>query len=625
MKNQSMIVPAALLFTIGAHAAAVNVAISVNTAQNRHQISPYIYGSNQSLTGTENFTMRRQGGNRLTGYNWENNASNAGTDWNNSSDDYMTSAMGISAAQANVPGISVTAFIDSCIREGAYPLITLQMAGFVARDKNGTVAASETAPSPRWRRVVPKKPSAFAAVPDTADTAVYMDEFLNFLKTKYGAVSFPWFGGCDLDNEPALWPFTHPRIHPDTPTCQELVTKSIVLAAAAKAVDSTREVFGPVAFGFSELDNFNGASDWNSVKGNSAWFVDWYLDKMSQASQAAGKRLLDVLDFHWYSEATGNGIRITDNQPSADSPPVAQARIQAPRTLWDKNYVENSWIGQWFSAFLPLVPRLSQSIAAHYPGTKISISEYNYGGEDHVSGGIAMSDVLGIYGKYGVDYACYWQMYTVTNFTSAAFKLYRNYNGSNATFGSTSVQASTSDSVHSSVYASVTAAGDNELHLIVINKQYDTTMNASIAITSGLAYNSVRVWGFDSASSTITERLPAPAIANNSVTLSVPPLSVYHMVLTSPSSVILHAGAGRAAAPPQIRVMAAGRPLVCYDLAPAFSFRLDLYSLDGRLLLRRVNLTGKGAIDISNIHEKCVASVLTSGWGTQRGRLLIAQ
>ncbi len=609
MKNPSWnaIASVILLLSVSVVPATLNVSISINTALDRHQISPYIYGTNQKLTGTENFSAFRQGGNRLTGYNWENNASHAGTDWNNSNDNFMTYTMGIPDNQANIPGIVVTAFIDSCIKAGAYPLITLQMAGYVAHDKNGTVAANETAPSIRWRSVLPKKSSAFAAIPDTADTAVYMDEFVNFLSQKYAPISFPWFGGCDLDNEPALWPSTHPRIHPAKPLCEELVDKSIALASAVKAVEPRHEIFGPVAFGFSELYDFNTATDWASVKGGSAWFVDWYLDKMSQASQSAGKRLLDVFDFHWYSEATGNSIRITDTTQSKN-PLVAQARIQAPRTLWDKNYVENSWIGQWFSSFLPLLPQLKQSIAAHYPGTKLSISEYNYGGEDHISGGIAMSDVLGIYGKYGVDYASYWKMYPTAAFTSAAFKIFRNYDGSNSTFGTVSIRASTNDSLHSSAYASVVSAYDNELHIVVINKQYDTTLNASVTINSPIVYNSIRAWGFDSSSSTITEKLPQPAIVNNTFSISLPRLSVYHIVASGPASTIQMMQNHFKNI--SLRYSSSVKPAIYYDLNSQSPMQLDLYSLDGKLLQRFENLTGKGILNFAKSSTKCVIGIL---------------
>ena len=54
-------------------------------------ISPYIYGANfPDLSGTGRYlTLVRMGGNRLTAYNWETNASNAGSDWYFQNDDYL--------------------------------------------------------------------------------------------------------------------------------------------------------------------------------------------------------------------------------------------------------------------------------------------------------------------------------------------------------------------------------------------------------------------------------------------------------------------------------------------------------------------------------------------------------
>ena len=64
---------------------------------------------------------------------------------------------------------------------------------------------------------------------------------------------------------------------------------------------------------------------------------------MKKASDTTGKRLLDALDLHWYSEAEGiDSVRITD--AAATSTADNLARVQAPRSLWDKNYAENSWI-----------------------------------------------------------------------------------------------------------------------------------------------------------------------------------------------------------------------------------------------------------------------------------------
>jgi hypothetical protein len=579
-------------------AVAYNTAVTVNTALDTHAISPYIYGTNQVLQGADNYAAVRQGGNRLTGYNWENNASNAGTDWYNSSDNLMTS--GMSNSQALIPAISISAFIDTCRKYNRFCLSTFQMAGFVSRDKNGTVTAGEAAPSSRWRYVFPVKPTAFAAAPDTTDSAVYMDELMNFLKVKYMSLPDGWLGGICLDNEPALWPSTHPLIHPAAPACVELLTKSIALATAIKNVDTRPFLFGPVTYGFGEMYDLQGASDWASVRGSYGWFVDYYLDRMRLASTSAGRRLLDVFDIHWYSEAKGNGERIVGaSNPAARA--NAEARIQAPRSLWDPNYLEDSWIGQWYSSYLPLIPRMKTSISSCYPGTKISFSEYNYGGEAHISGGLAMADVLGIYGKYDVFFASYWQMEDVTAYTSAAFRLFRNYDGSNGTFGSQSVFAAASDSSRSSVYASVVSSTNAELHLVLLNKDYDSTMNATVTINSSSAYKSVRVWSFDSSSAAITERLPAPVISGNSFVGVVPRLTACHFVLIPATAV-------RSAAPPATADGFSCKTEYPY-LSVSYSFPLNenglisLYALNGRTFKQWEHVTGHGNLRF-NAHAR---------------------
>src|SRR5690349_10276457 len=101
-KSTLRLFPAVLFFSATLQAQ-VSVTYTVNTGVGRTPISPYVYGSNADLTGSENFPSRRSGGNRMTGYNWENNFSNAGSDWVHSSDNYLVSSL--SAAQQKVPGV----------------------------------------------------------------------------------------------------------------------------------------------------------------------------------------------------------------------------------------------------------------------------------------------------------------------------------------------------------------------------------------------------------------------------------------------------------------------------------------------------------------------------------------
>lgn len=57
---------------------AQRVNFSIKLKGQSQPISPYIYGTNQILNSDYNYTAVQQGGNRMTGYNWENNVSNAG-------------------------------------------------------------------------------------------------------------------------------------------------------------------------------------------------------------------------------------------------------------------------------------------------------------------------------------------------------------------------------------------------------------------------------------------------------------------------------------------------------------------------------------------------------------------
>ncbi|MGC1375675.1 MAG: glycoside hydrolase family 44 protein, partial [Anaerolineales bacterium] len=508
-------------------AATIPVSFIVDTEHARSAISPYIYGTNQDLSGYTP-TLRRFGGNRTTGFNWENNASNAGSDYNQMSDDYACGWTGVSSADCGTPGAVISAFHDKSLQMGAATLLTLQMAGYVAADKNGTVAESEVAPSARWRPVVFAKGSAFANPPDATDNAVYMDEEVNYLVQKYGlSTTANGVKAYAMDNEPALWQGTHPRIHPTQPTVNELMTKSLALSRAVKAVDPGALIFGPAAYGFYEMYGYQDAPDWPSLKGNYAWFLDYYLDQMKAASNTSGKRLLDVLDLHWYPEAQGGGVRITGDTGSVDE---QKARVQAPRTLWDPTYHETSWIADCCSQFLPLIPRVQQSINTYYPGTKLAFTEFSYGGEADISGGMATADVLGIFGKYGVYAGTFWGGNT---YVASAYNLYRNYDGNNSKFGDTKIDTDNPDIADSSLYAAITGTDTSKVDIIVMNKNFDSDLTGSFTIYSPVNYASGQVWGFDSASAAITQRTAITGITGNSFTYTIPARAVYHIVLTA--------------------------------------------------------------------------------------------
>ncbi len=63
------------------------VSITVDTLSERKNISPYIYGVSCEMMDKDVAAIAiRAGGNRFSAYNWENNSSNAGSDWMHMSD-----------------------------------------------------------------------------------------------------------------------------------------------------------------------------------------------------------------------------------------------------------------------------------------------------------------------------------------------------------------------------------------------------------------------------------------------------------------------------------------------------------------------------------------------------------
>ena len=168
--------------------------------------------------------------------------------------------------------------------------------------------------------------------------------------------------------------------------------------------------------------------DYDAVKGNYSWFMDYYLEQMANAEKESGKRLLDVVDVHFYSQDCS----------------TEASRVQAARSLYDASYVENSWLQPTFGKYFPFLPKLQESIDKYYPGTKIAISEYNFADLSNEkesgklsSAAIAEADALGCFADNNVYFATYWGTLSECPYAASAINLYTNYDGEGASFGDT--------------------------------------------------------------------------------------------------------------------------------------------------------------------------------------------
>jgi hypothetical protein len=451
------------------------VTVTVNPSS-QHPISPYIYGINfaPNIDGVPaDLTLDRTGGNRWTAYNWETNASNAGSDYLYQNDNYVSSS--------KEPGAAVSDLIAKDRKNGMASMVTVQMQGLVAGDESGPVSVANPPDMTRFKKLFFEKKTVssepFTVKPSVSDDYVYVDEFIWALDRKFANQNI--FGAkpsmqpvfVSLDNEPELWKGTHLEIQGKTGiTADSYIARTISLATALKKQFPELVIFGPAHYGFLGLYNWNG--EMSASLSGSNWFTDKYLTALKAASTAFGKPLVDVYDFHWYPEATdGAGKRITTLMSPTLTDDQVQAIVQSPRSLWDKTYKETSWITKdVIGQPIDILDRLQTRIDAENPGMKLAITEYDNGGGQHIAGTIAQADNLGVFGAHGLFAANMWLLAPKEPYSLAGFRAFRNFDGASHHFGDTSIQTTSSNPANVAVYVSTDSSRAGRVVMVAINR-----------------------------------------------------------------------------------------------------------------------------------------------------------
>ncbi|HVM46595.1 MAG TPA: glycoside hydrolase family 44 protein, partial [Candidatus Acidoferrum sp.] len=512
------------------------VTIAVDAQQNRHPISPLIYGvafasANELTDG--NFTMNRSGGNEETTYNWLANAHGKGADW------YFESYPDDSAT----PAASADSFVADSKNGGAHPMITVSMIGWMPKlGTNRSILWSystnkygpQTASDPYRTDAGSGLSSTNGGKPITWNTATdanfptnstFEQAYVQHLINNWGTSTNGGVGYYLMDNEETIWFSTHQDIHPVGPTMQEIRTNIITYASLVKSLDPNALVCAPEEWGwsgyfYSGYDQQNpGNHDRNA---NGGWdYCPWLLNQLSQYAATNHQRLLDYFTLHCYPQGGEGGSDV--------SPSTQLLRNRSTRQLWDTNYVDESWIGeQPANNILMLIPRMKGWVASYYPGTKIGITEYNWGAEGNIGGATAQADVLGIFGREGLDLATRWEAVATTDPVHKAMRMYRNYDGNKSTFGDTSISASGPDPDNVSTFAALRSS-DGALTLMVINKQLTASATASISLANFTPAGTAQAWQLTSANA-IT-RLSDIHFSGTTFTSTVPLQSITLFVL----------------------------------------------------------------------------------------------
>lgn len=534
----------------------------VDTSAERKPISRLIYGyNNYSPGGTrpKNLTLDRRGGDRYCAYNWETNASSSGgsdTTYFYLNDGYLSSSTSPAAASF--------AAIDANRGRAMATMMLVQLGDYVAGDRSGAVDITNSTYLSHFKRLRldgGSDPAVMPSAPNAGDATVSMDEYVNYVRWHYAGVADLFTSATaplviGLDNEPDLWhsafailqrsptgpaiPRTGSLSGWKTPandtelgrsvTPDELIARVKTITTMLRRVAPQAEIHGPSHYGFDGMELFAGS--WPGLS-TTYWFTDKFLTEMAAASTAAGKRLLDVYNFHWYPEAYAGGTRIIDLVTPADDAGF-DAIAQNPRSYWDPTYDENSWITRDHTMGpVRIVTRVQEKIAARWPGTKLAITEYYPGGGGSIAGGIAEADTLGIFGRLGLHAAALWVIpFTDSDarFVHGGMKMFRDYDGQSGSFGDTSVRAQHSTVAGGSAYASVDNASDDRVVVVLINRT-KTARTTALRVTHTQALRTAEVYTLTQASANPVRQADLTLSTVNALVYAMPARSVTTLVL----------------------------------------------------------------------------------------------
>ena len=538
LKPFKLTVFAAAFLIFAAFALAQNPAVNINVDANanRRSINPNIYGVAHASTtqlNDLNAPLNRNGGNNTTRYNWQLNADNRANDW------YFES-IGDSSSVAGERGDT---FITNSKAASAQAMLTFPTVGWVAKlgTNRGKLAGfsiakygAQTGNDWQWfpdagNGILTSGQFVSGNDPNDANVpsdSTFQQAWAQHLVTRWGTNANGGLRYYILDNEPSIWHSTHRDVHPTGATMDEIRNKMIDYATKIKSVDSTALVVGPEEWGWSGYllsgfdQQYGSQHGWSFMPDRTNHggmdYLPWLLDQMRQNNVATGMRLLDVFTVHYYPQ----GGEFSNDTSSS----MQLRRNRSTRSLWDPNYVDETWINDR----VKLIPRLKGWVTTYYPGTAIGLTEYNWGAEGHINGATTQADIYGIFGREGLDMGARWTTPDASTPTYKAMKMYRNYDGNKSTFGDTSVSTTVPNPDNVSAF-SATRSADGALTVMVISKYLSGSTPATINLANFANAGTAQVWRLTS--SNVISRLSDVSFSGSSFNVTLPQQSITLFVI----------------------------------------------------------------------------------------------
>ncbi len=535
-----------------------------------HEVSPYILGSNfasaEAIKET-GITSNRWGGNATTKYNWQGDLSSSASDW------FFLNQ------HSKPPGTPETeksyyTFIKDTLSSGADVNFTIPTSDWIAKphpDKGGRYCSFPTKVYPKQDKTDGQgcgnglleggKEKIWGNDPNLSmvkNSPEFQKGLVENIKKLFGGAAGKGVKFYTLDNETGLWNSTHRDTHPKGTSAEDQADRHERYAAMIKSVDPDAKVIGFASWGVMDLagsnvdytppgpdgykhygDFKNPADRWSERKkhGDKSQLV-YLLERFKEFEKKHGKRLIDVIDIHWYPELyaknqKGETKRLAD--VSEADPLIVKKQFAALHEWYDAAFApDGKDIDSWtanpdnkkmlWDPYHPVIPALKKLIESTYPGTKLAINEFHSGGNENYYGAVVRAALYGIFMQEDLYMSENWSQVDKGKSLYYAQKLYGNYDGKGSRVKGRFVKSSSS----AAELMSFAVRDGKRVYVVLVNQSAEKAADTSVKLPEAVQGADAYLLQESAGLRLYSSKLKA---AGSEVKVEVPPYSAVLLVM----------------------------------------------------------------------------------------------
>jgi len=534
-----------LLFFCSVVSFSQDVVVTVNAADAKKVVSPFIYGRNGSFSNSfgtassaSDITLfkeaglrlaRENGGNNATKYNWRKKISSH-PDWYNNVYDHDWDNLSANIV-ANIPDMQV--------------MWAFQLIGKVASNKSNNFNDWSYNQSQWWSgcsqnlagggivnasggssATVNGNPLLYTQDWPADSTAEVLNHWFGSKGIGLNSTNFKYW---DMDNEPEIWSGTHDDVMPSQLAASAFMDKYFAVAKKTRALFPGIKLCGPVTA--NEWQWYKYGSETLNINGKYYSWLEYFLKRVADEQKATGIKLLDVVDIHWYPGE------------SADADV-----LQLHRIFYDKTYVYpgangiKSINGGWDTSQNKeyIFQRISDWLTLYFGannGISIGMSESGINSTNANVNSVLYASLLGTFANNGVELYTPWSWNVGMWETLHLFSRYAKNN------------SVTSTSTLENMVSGYTTVSDKADYMTVILVNRDLSLTHKVTVNlSGFSvangtYNTLQIASLPTSETFVSHasnslKKSTVNVSGNSLSIVLPTVSTTAIILKANTSAV---------------------------------------------------------------------------------------